>query len=231
MTSARDHFPRTPRTIVFESLDEGRQQELAGQLMSLYALPLQIYFSATSFRGLGPPADVIAGFFSSRFSQPTWLAEWRARQEIDQIPLRRWLLTSLNFYLHEEARRRARDRQAAELTSAGEEAAGVAPSADRAFERDSARAIVAQALERTRAACDAAGQAQHLEIFMRNFVRQVPYELLAREHGLSTTQCAGLSRTVAVKFRRELAGILIAEGADPQRLDDEIARLLEVMGT
>jgi hypothetical protein len=36
---------------------------------------------------------------------------------------------------------------------------------------------------------------------------------------------------VAVKFRRELAGILIAEGADPQRLDDEIARLLEVMGT
>ena len=107
----------------------------------------------------------------------------------------------------------------------------MAPSADRAFERDSARAIVAQALERTRAACDAAGQAQHLEIFMRHFVRQVPYELRAREHGLSTTQCAGLSRTVAVKFRRELAGILIAEGADPQRLDDEIARLLEVMGT
>jgi hypothetical protein len=31
VTSARDHFPRTPRTIVFESLDEGRQQELAGQ--------------------------------------------------------------------------------------------------------------------------------------------------------------------------------------------------------
>ena len=230
MSGVRDHFPRTPRTIVFESLAEGRAHELAGDLMSLYVEPLRIYFYATSFRSLGAPEDIVAGFFASRFSQPGWLADWRARHEVDQIPLRRWLLNSLNFYLHEEARRVARDRRAAPLPAVDPVGESV-PGAERAFERESARVIVTRALDRTRSACDAAGQARHLEIFMRHFLDQIPYERLAEEHGLNTTQCAGMSRTVAVKLRRELAAILLAEGADPQRLDDEIGRLLGALAT
>lgn len=228
MSPPRDHFPRTPRTIVFESLAEGRAHELAGDLMSLYAEPLQIYFSATSFHSLGEPRDIVAGFFASRFSQPTWLADWRARHELDQIPLRRWLLNSLNFYLHEESRRVARDRRIETLPTVGAEIAEAA-GAERTFERESARLIVARALERTRLACEAAGQARHLEIFMRHFLGQVPYERLAQEHGFTTTQCAGMSRTVAAKLRRELASMLLAEGADPQRLDEDIGRLIEAL--
>lgn len=230
VNAARDHFPRTPRTVVFESLDEGRAHEVVGGLMALYAEPLEIYFAATSFRGLGEPRDIVAGFFSSRMAQPRWLADWRARHEIDQIPLRRWLLTSLNFYLHEEVRRRDRDRRDGTVAADFGTAPTAPPSAERAFERESARSIVGLALERTREACAAAGQARHLEVFMRHFMHQVPYEQLARELAASEGQCAGMSRTVAAKLRRELAAILLEEGVEPDRLNEEIARLLEVLG-
>lgn len=227
MSTARDHFPRTPRTVVFEAIEEGRAQDLAGELMRLYGEPLEIYYSATSFRDLGPPRDIVAGFFSSRFSQPAWLPEWKSRHEIDRIPLRRWLLNSLNFYLHEEFRRRQRDRriETPEGAATGAEAPG--DSAEQRFEREVARAVVGEALERTREACAAAGQSVHLEVFMRHFIGQEPYELLAPAFGLTPSQCAGHSRTVAMKFRRSLAEILVREGADPHDLDSEIGRLLE----
>jgi DNA-directed RNA polymerase specialized sigma24 family protein len=230
VTAERDHFPRTPRTVVFEAIEDGRVHELAGDLMRLYGEPLEIYFSATSFRDLGAPRDMVAGFFSSRFSQPTWLAEWKSRHEIDRIPLRRWLLNSLNFYLYEELRRRQRDRRTESLsgTVPGTEAPG--HSAEQRFEREVARAVIGEALDRTREACASSGQSLHLEIFMRHFISQEPYELLAPAFGLSTSQCAGHSRTVAVKLRRALAEILVREGADPQDLDREIGRLLESLG-
>ena len=227
MSARRDHFPRTPRTVMFEAIEDGRAHDLAGELMRLYALPLEIYFAATSFRNLGDARDMVTGFFSSRFSQPGWLAEWKARHEIDRIPLRRWLLTSLNFYLHEEYRRRGRDRRAEPLEPAIAAAASPAGSAERVFDRDAARAIVGEALERAREVSLAAGQAVHFEVFMRHLVGHEPYETIAPALGLSATQCGGMTRTVASKFRRALAEVLVREGADPEDLDREIARLME----
>lgn len=231
MSATRDHFPRTPRTVVFEAIAHGRAHDLAGELMRLYAAPLEIYFNATSFRDLGEARDIVAGFFSSRFAQPDWLAEWKARHESDGIPLRRWLLTSLNFYLHEEYRRRGRDGRAEPLGAAASATPSKAGSAERAFDRVAARAIVGEALERTREACLACGQPVHLEVFMRHLVGHQPYETLAPSLGLTPTQCAGMTRTVASKFRRCLAEVLVREGADPQDLDGEIARLMESLAS
>ena len=87
-----------------------------------------------------------------------------------------------------------------------------------------------QSLERTRDECVAADQQLHLEVFMRHLVGQEPYETLAPALGLSATQCSGMTRTVASKFRRALAGILIREGADPADLDREIERLMGDLG-
>lgn len=230
MSGVRDHFPRTPRTVMLEAIEDGRAHDLAAEIMRLYAKPLQIYFSATSFRNLGMPADIVAGFFCSRLSQPTWLADWKARYEIDQIPLRRWLLNSLNFYLHEEHRRRQRDQRDQEPEPRAASAPKSDGSAERRFEREAARAIVREALERTRDSCIAAGQQAHLEVFMRHLIRQEPYETLAPALGLSATQCAGMTRTVASKFRRALAEILVREGADPSDLDREIERLMGDLG-
>lgn len=229
MTAPRDHFPRTPRTVVLEALDQGRVQDLSGELMRLYAQPLEIYFSATTFRNLGTAPDIVAGFFSSRFSQPGWLADWRARHEIDRIPLRRWLLNSLNFYLHEELRRRKRDQRIEQGDGGVQPPLQRDDSAERRFEREAARAIVGEALERAREELVAADQSVHLEIFMRHFIGQEPYELLAPGFGLSVTQCAGCARTVAAKLRRALAEILVRDGADPNDLDREIGRLMEAL--
>jgi hypothetical protein len=230
MSAPREHFPRTPRTMVFEALDGGRVRDIAGELMQLYDQPLQVYYSATSFRDLGEPKDIVGGFFSSRFSQDGWLDDWRARHKSDAIPLRRWLLNSLNFYLHEEARRRVRDRRDGAAGSAADASLASAQSAESAFWREAARAIVGEALDRTREECARAGQSVHFEIFMRHFLRQTPYEQLASELGFTTVQCAGLARTVSFKFRKELASILLREGGDPHALDEEIAALLGALG-
>lgn len=229
MTATRDHFPRTPRTVMLEAIEDGRAQELSAELMRLYAIPLEIYFAATSFRSLGSPRDIVAGFFCSRLAQPSWLTDWRERHRSDQIPLRRWLLTSLNFYLQEEHRRRQRDGRAEALDPQQPASTRAGDSAERRFEREAARAIVREALERVQEACIATGQAAHLEVFMRHFIRQEPYESLGPALGLGATQCAGMARTVASKFRRAVGEILLREGADPADLDTEIERLMEAL--
>jgi hypothetical protein len=229
VSAIRDHFPRTPRTVMLDAIGDGRAHELAAQIMRLYDRPLQIYFSATSFRSLGAPSDVVAGFFSSRLSQPNWLVDWKARYEIDRIPLRRWLLNSLNFYLHEEHRRQQRHELPLEAVSFLSAVGAARGTPERQFEREASRSIVREALECTRDACIACGQPVHLEVFMRHLISQEPYETLAPALGLSATQCAGMARTVASKFRRSISEILLREGADPAELDGEIGRLMEAL--
>lgn len=225
MKSGTDHFPPTPRTLVHDALDRGDHAGLAAHLMTVYERPLMVYFSATSFRDLGRPREVIAGFFADRLSRTSWLEDWRAACALHEIPLRRWLLNALNFYLKEEARRLARNRRT-QGTGDVPDIASDGSGAQAQFEREAARSIAAEALRRTRVACDAAGQARHYEVFVKHCVDGQTYETLGPLMGLSETQCAGHVRTVSVKFRHALVETLLDEGADPHDLDAEIVRLL-----
>lgn len=110
MAESREHFPETHHTFVLEALDGGRDRELASHVMLVYYRPLCAYFRATTYRALGEAEEIVGGFFASRLSDPTWLARWRAESEARQVPLRRWLLNGLCFYLREESRRQRRDR-------------------------------------------------------------------------------------------------------------------------
>lgn len=220
-----EHFPPTPRTLVHNALDCGDHAALASHLMAMYERPLMIYFSATTFRTLGSPREVVASFFADRFSRPEWLHDWREACQKSEIPLRRWLLNALNFFLQEEARRIARDRRT-QGTGGVPEAASEASAAEASFEREAARSIVAEALRRTRAASDAAGQSTHYEVFVQHFIDGKPYEVLAPIFGLTESQCAGYVRTTSAKFRRSLAQTLLDEGASTADLDSEITVLL-----
>lgn len=231
--SVVEHFPKTPRTLVHDALERREGHAVAAHLMRLYERPLCVYFNATSFRGLGDARDVIAGFFADRFSRPDWLQAWREACEKSEMPLRRWLLTSLNFYLHEQSRRNTRDRRTqgnggstAFVGERAAEPAAASPSAEQAFERESARSIVAAALQTTRVECEAAGQSTHFEVFVSHLVDGQPYDSIGAARGLSTSQCAGLVRTASAKFRAAIGETLLDEGADPTTLDDEIARLI-----
>lgn len=232
MSATQDHFPLTPRTRFFESLDLGRRRELAQELMVRYAEPLQRYYAATSFNWLGAPRDQVAGFFASRLAKPDWISEWRTRHQVDGMPLRRWLMNALNFYLQEEARRRGREGRAIDgpsLIAARGGSRGEASPPEREFEREAARALVADALEATRHRCAEAGQLQHFEVFVRHLLHDIPYGDMAGEFALTPSHCAGMSRTVSVKFRRAVAELLMEEGIDPQDVEAEIARLMEVL--
>ena len=227
MTGVQDHFPPTPRTLVHDALDRGDPQAVAAHLIRLYERPLRIYYGATSFRNLGEPREIVAGFLVDRLSREDWLLGWREACRSREIPLRRWLLNALNFYLQEEARRTARDRRLPEpaVGATSVEESG----AERAFEREAARAVVTEALSRTEAACREVGQSRHYEVFVRHTIDRQPYETIGPALGLSLSQCAGHVRTVTAKFRRAVAEVLAEEGVEDGELDREIVRLMEAL--
>lgn len=247
MSTRREHFPPTERTFVVDMIVQGRSSELTAHIMRVYDEPLQIYFSATSFRSLGEPRDIVAGYFASRLARSEWLSEWQLSWENEGIRLSRWLVNGLNFFLFEVHRTQQRERkerggrsiEAIEVAgdmcaSAGVlaqekaiHASGKFIGAAHVFDRAHARVLVREALTRTEAACTESGQSQHFDIFMRHCVEQIPYELIAAKTALSPIQCAGLVRTVSMKFRRAIAELLVEDGADPCELDHEIARLME----
>jgi hypothetical protein len=110
LAERREHFPETEQTFVHDLIDAGRVPELASYLMEVYYEPLCIYCRATSYRTLGEPEEIVGGFFASRLSDPTWIARWRDESRARSLPLRRWLLNGLCFYMREEARRQRRAR-------------------------------------------------------------------------------------------------------------------------
>ena len=210
-------FEPTPRTAMAELLDSQRRGEVVEFLMKAYYAPLAAYLSATSFRSLGEPRDVIAGFFASRLSREEWLEAWRA----SGLRLRRWLVNGLLFYCREEIRRR---RRGAAETVPDE---SIPASADDEFERNYAQFTVRQSFEAGRLQCEAEGFARHWELFVRHHVDGRTYEQLAGESGLTVGQVNGMVRTAGLRFRKAISERLLRDGAEPGDLDREIGRLLD----
>lgn len=229
MTIAADHrgdlFPSTERTWISDRLEHGSAGEVHAHLMSAYSGPLSGYVSATTFRDLGAPADLVAGFFASRLSQDGWLRAWQE----SGLRLRRWLMNGLLLYCHEQVAARARDHRIVLRPTTELDIGGDLDDAVRVFERVWARGVIEHATARARELCAMAGQERHWELFMRHHVGQQPYSVLAPEFGVSEQQAAGMVRTASIKLRRALLEILVRDGAPDAALDDEIAELLRAM--
>lgn len=230
MTVMSDHrgdlFPSTERTWIADRLSRGSASEVHAHLMSTYSGPLAGYLSATNFRELGAPGDLVAGYFASRLSQEGWLRAWQE----SGLRLRRWLMNGLLLYCHEQVAARLRDNRVALRPSA--ELVDIEAEVDdavRVFERVWARGVIEQATSRARELCKAAGQDSHWELFMRHHVGQQPYSALAPEFGVTEQQAAGMVRTAGIKLRRALLEILVRDGAPDAALDEEIAELLRAM--
>jgi DNA-directed RNA polymerase specialized sigma24 family protein len=223
--SRRQWFPATPRTVIADVEREGSGGHLARRIMELYREPLERYYERTSFRRSGPATDVVAGFFASRLSREGWLGQWANRHRLDGIPLRRWLMNGLNFYLQEEHRRSARDAHG------GHEVLGLvaSPAAELDFEREFARSLVRKAYDMTSGLCAEAGQDVHFEVFRRHVVEGRPYRDIGRELGLDEPRCGGMTRTVAAKFRRCLSDLLREDGCEPGAVDGEVARMMGLL--
>jgi DNA-directed RNA polymerase specialized sigma24 family protein len=214
-------FEPTPRTAMAELLDSQRRGEVVEFLMKSYYAPLAAYLAATSFRTLGEPRDLIAGFFASRLAREEWLDAWRA----SNLRLRRWLVNGLLFYCREEARRRRRD------ASAEPPEETIPASIDRDFERNYAQYTVRQSFEAARLMCEAEGFLPHWQLFVRHHMDGRNYQQLAKESGLTVGQVNGMVRTAGLRFRKAISERLLRDGADPADLDREIGLLLKSLGT
>jgi len=220
-----DLFPSTERTWIADRLGAGDGASVHRFLMDIYSGPLAGYVSATSFRELSAPTDLVSGFFASRLPQDGWLRAWQE----SGIRLRRWLMNGLLLYCHEQVAARSRDGRVALVPPEALDGAGAAEDAVRVFERVWARGVIEQATVRARELCEEAGQGAHWELFLRHHVGQQPYSVLAPQLGVSEQQAAGMVRTASIKLRRALLEILIRDGAPDAALDAEIAELLRAM--
>ena len=220
-----DLFPSTERTWIVDRIRQGERAELHHHLMSTYSGALAGYVSATGFRSLSEPRELVSGFFASRLSQDGWLSAWLE----SGMRMRRWLMNGLLLYCHERLAERSRDGRTALLPGEVLDAVGSAEDAVRTFERVWARGVIEQATARARELCDQGGQGRHWELFLRHHVGQRPYAELAPEFGVSEQQAAGMVRTASIKLRRALLEILARDGAGEGDLDAEIAALLDAM--
>jgi len=216
-----DLFDPTPRTAMVSMLRAQRRDEVEAFLMQTYARPLGLYLSATSYRSIGAPDDLVAGFFASRLGREDWLAGWAE----SGLRLRRWLVNGLLLHVREEIRRTARDRRQQPLPEDSPPA-----SLDLAFEQAYAREVVQAACDAAASVCAADGFERHWALFLRHFVDGRTYEQLAQESGLTVGQVNGMTRTALVRFRRSISDLLLRDGADPSDLDREIGELLVVLG-
>jgi len=216
-TPTPDLFDPTPRTTMVQWMRSNEKPRVRDFLMRTYLVPLAGYLSATSYRRLGEPRDVVAGFFASRLDRDGWLESWRD----SGIRLRRWLMTGLLFYCREEVRRQQRTT-AVEV----EVEEPIVPSAEQQFESEYAQTLVRSATESARASCETDGLVRHWNLFLRHFVDGATYEVLARDEALSVGQVNGMVRTAMSRFRTAVGEALLMDGADPRELDAEIQALL-----
>jgi hypothetical protein len=167
----------------------------------------------------------VSGFFASRLAQPAYFERWIE----SNLPLRRWLINGFLFFLQEEVRRRKAERVEAMPTTATDEPASSAQSADEEFDRIWAASMVRSAATSARERCVQEGFDTHWQMFERHFIRGASYAELATEFRVTGGQSASMVRTASIRFRQAVVDLLLKDGATEEELDDEIARLMKAL--
>jgi hypothetical protein len=234
-----DHFPSTHATWIDAQLTIAERSRAAGDavgeinaidalrrhLMERYHAALRAYVCGGSLRRLGEPDELVGGFFADRACQPGFLMQWRE----SGLPLRRWMMTGINFYGKSVIRERSRDRE----NPAGEiDGGSLVEESDavRAFERAWALAVLNHALEQVHAALAAQGRLDDFAIFRRRVIHGEAYETIAPMVGRSAQQCAGATRLVTDRLREALRGSLRDEGVPHADIDAALGEVYEVFG-
>ena len=179
-------FPTTQQTWLRECLAESTASEARSRglrdarehVMRRYYEPLAAYLGATSYRDIDAPSALVAAFFVDRFGDDTYLQAWKA----SGLPLRRWLVNGLLFWLRTEVRRRRREERrlgGAHELSLVEHHAGP----DAVFEREWARSIVGDACEVVAQVLQREGESQRWVLFCRHVLDGLSYGEVATAHG------------------------------------------------
>lgn len=230
-----DTFPITPWTLVAAA---GAQSQTTMRL-ALEAL-LRRYLPALrahllAHRRLSPDGadELLQAFVSRKVLEQRLLTRTnRARGRF-----RSFLLTALNNFFIDELRKQKVRGVAAQLGDIEHEdlAAAEAPSPE--FDRSWARAIVNDAVARTKWECDRAGRADLWTIFetrvLAPSLRDAPIEsydsLVARLKLESPSQASNLLMTAKRMFTRNLRGVLAESAEDEREIDQDLSDLRQIL--
>jgi len=228
---------------------ERARASLRTHLWERYHAPLRAYAHGGSLRRAGDPDDLVAGYFAERVTAPEFLREWRRTD----MPLRRWMMNGLGFYARGVVRDRMRDRlrtftdagagaaTSAAATGAGEptgaglgEALDALAADDRtaedAFDRAWAIAVLDAAHAHAHAELAAEGRLDAYEVFRRRVIEGEGYETIGPSIGLDAQQCAGATRLVSQRMARALREVLRAEGVRESEMDATMAEVRRAVG-
>ena len=249
-TPSVDHFPSTElttlmrdlrlelhtelhtvlRTELHTELLDGAQPRvsvaharLAETIMSRYAAPLETYARGSTLREIAEPADLVHGFFAAALAEPTYFTRYQA----SGMRMRRWLMNGLLLHARSVARDRVRAvrREGAPLaTVLGAQA--VEPSAEAAFDRAWALAILSEACATVEGALLAEGRDRAWTVFRRHAIDGRSYIDLEGELGLGRQQMADLVRGVTKRIRARMLEVLESEGGDAAEELRDVIRLV-----
>ncbi len=221
-------FPTTQQTWLRECLAESTASEARSRglrdarehVMRRYYEPLAAYLGATSYRDIDAPSALVAAFFVDRFGDDTYLQAWKS----SGLPLRRWLVNGLLFWLRTEVRRRRREERrlgGAHELSLVEHHAGP----DAVFEREWARSIVGDACEVVAQVLQREGESQRWVLFCRHVLDGLSYGEVATAHGCDERDVRNACRLVRSRLEEALLELLRDEGVSEARLESEVARI------
>jgi DNA-directed RNA polymerase specialized sigma24 family protein len=221
-------FPTTQQTWLRECLAESTASEARSRglrdarehVMRRYYEPLAAYLGATSYRDIDAPSALVAAFFVDRFGDDTYLQAWKA----SGLPLRRWLVNGLLFWLRTEVRRRRREERrlgGAHELSLVEHHAGP----DAVFEREWARSIVGDACEVVAQVLQREVESQRWVLFCRHVLDGLSYGEVATAHGCDERDVRNACRLVRSRLEEALLELLRDEGVSEARLESEVARI------
>lgn len=227
-------FDTTQWTMIFQAGDsESAEGSVAfGKLCQAYWQPIYAFT-----RGSGAThedaEDLTQGFFHHLIQnqQPTGVHPAKGR-------FRSWLLAVLKNFLAGEHRydtrqkRGGSDLQNVTIEDAHHELIDPATPI-RSFEREWARSVLANALERLRVECDHAGQMNRFTVLQESLFD------ITKGEGASAEQAAALgislnaARIALSRLRQRYRELLRKEVSrlvdDPSEVDDEIAHLVQVL--
>jgi hypothetical protein len=253
-----DHFPSTHATWIDAQLTiidgdgasadgphtaraETAREALRRHLWERYHAPLRAYVHGGSLRRAGEPDDLVAGYFADRVTAPDFLPAWRR----SNMPLRRWMMNGMGFYARGVVRDRLRDRLRPFTDLSENAAAGGASSstgaedallpveertAEAAFERAWAIAVLDAAHAQAHAQLSAEGRLDEYDVFRRRVIEGEGYDTIGPSVGMSAQQCAGATRLVSQRMAAALREVLRAEGVRESEMDRTVQDVQRAVG-
>lgn len=221
---ASDVFPQTSTSWIQDRLMDGKggRREVDRHVMEVYAFPMRVYYLGTKDRSLGEPDDVVQGFFADRLAKPEFFAQWQS----SGMPLRRWLMNALNFYLKELRRASRRGHPSGD---SADEPSSFTGDPNIEMERAFVISIVRAALEKTQHYCESHKLQQHWTAFYEHFYMERPYAEIAPTLDVTPGRAMVMARTVRHKFAAEIRRMMTIDSAE-DRIDDAILNLVQGAG-